>query len=305
MAVLELGMNGVGEISTLVRIAEPDVRVWTNVGPAHLEFFGSIEAIADAKAEILERARPADVLVVNADDPLVMARARRFAGRVVTFGFSDAAGVRASDVHDLGLEGIEATVHTPEGAISLRTPILGRPNLANVLAAMAVALQFSIPLSEIVSAAASLRPMHHRGEVHRLARGVTVIDDSYNSNPVALEQALQILGSQQKVTRRIAIVGEMLELGDASIAWHERCGRAAAAAHVNGLVTVGGEAARALGRAAAAAGVTATDVTHVSTSREAADVAARLVTSGDVVLVKGSRGTRTEVVVERLRQEFG
>jgi UDP-N-acetylmuramoyl-tripeptide--D-alanyl-D-alanine ligase len=305
MAVLELGMNGVGEISTLVRIAEPDVRVWTNVGPAHLEFFGSIEAIADAKAEILERARPADVLVVNADDPLVMARARRFAGRVVTFGFSDAAGVRASDVHDLGLEGIEATVHTPEGAISLRTPILGRPNLANVLAAMAVALQFSIPLSEIVSAAASLRPMHHRGEVHRLARGVTVIDDSYNSNPVALEQALQILGSQQKVTRRIAIVGEMLELGDASIAWHERCGRAAAAAHVKGLVTVGGEAARALGRAAAAAGVTATDVTHVSTSREAADVAARLVTSGDVVLVKGSRGTRTEVVVERLRQEFG
>ena len=305
MAVLELGMNHAGEISTLVRIAEPDVRVWTNVGPAHLEFFDSVEAIADAKAEILERAGPADVLVVNADDPLVMERARRFAGRLVTFGFADAAGVRASEVHDLGLEGMEATLQTPEGAIGLRTPLLGRSNLANVLAATAVALQCSIPLSDIAAAAVLLRPMHHRGEVHRFARGVTVIDDSYNSNPMALERALEMLGAQPTGSRRIAVVGEMLELGDTSVAWHQRCGRAAAAAHLHGLITVGGEAARALGLAAVAAGVPATDVTHASTSSEAAEVAARLVESGDVVLVKGSRGIRTEVVVDRLRQEFG
>jgi UDP-N-acetylmuramoyl-tripeptide--D-alanyl-D-alanine ligase len=305
MAVVELGMNHVGEISTLVRIAEPDVRVWTNVGPVHLEFFGSVEAIADAKAEILERPRPADVLVVNADDPLVMARAHRFAGRVVTFGFSDSADVRARDIHDLGLEGIEATFETPEGAAGLRTPLIGRANLMNVLAATAVARQFLVPLSEIVSKAARLRPMRHRGDVHRLARGITVIDDTYNSNPIALERALEMLGVQGGAARRIAILGEMLELGDTSAALHERCGRVAASAHLDRLVTVGGEPVRALGRAAVAAGVAAAGVTHVGTSSEAADIAARLVTSGDVVLVKGSRGIRTEVVVERLRREFG
>ena len=103
VAVMELGMNHAGEISTLVRIAEPDVRVWTNVGDAHLGFFASVDAIADAKAEILEGARPGDVLVCNADDPRVMARVRGFAGRTVTFGESPAADVRASDVDDRGL----------------------------------------------------------------------------------------------------------------------------------------------------------------------------------------------------------
>ena len=305
MAVVELGMNHVGEISTLVRIAEPDVRVWTNVGPAHLEFFGSVEAIADAKAEILEGGQSDDVLVANADDPLVMERVRQFGGRVVTFGLSDAADVGATRVQDLGLDGMEATLRTPAGSESLRSPLIGAANLLNVLAATAVAQQFDVPLHEIVATAATLRPMHHRGEVRRLAAGITVIDDSYNSNPVALERSLQVLGAQRTATRRIAIVGEMLELGEASIALHERCGRAAAAARLDRLVTVGGEPARALGRAAVEAGMPQETVTHSATSNDAAEMAARLVTSGDVVLVKGSRGIRTENVVDRLMAEFG
>ena len=305
IAVVELGMNHAGEISTLVRIAEPDVRVWTNVGPAHLEFFGSVEAIADAKAEILENALPAHVLVANADDPLVVARARRFGGRVVTFGLRASADVRASAIHDLGLDGVEATLHTPEGQARLRSPLVGDANLANVLAATAVALECDVPLRDIVAKAATLRPMHHRGEVHRLRGDITVIDDSYNSNPVALERSLQMLGDQQGATRRVAIIGEMLELGKASTALHERCGRVAAAAHLDRLVTVGGEPARALGRAAVAAGLAETIVAHALTSSEAASVAAGWVAKGDVVLVKGSRGIRTEVVVERLIDKFG
>jgi UDP-N-acetylmuramoyl-tripeptide--D-alanyl-D-alanine ligase len=305
MAVVELGMSHVGEISTLVRIAEPDVRVWTNVGPAHLEFFGSVEAIADAKAEILEGARSGDVLVANADDPLVMGRVSQFGGRVVTFGLSDAADVGATRVQDLGLDGMEATLRTPAGSASLRSPLIGAANLLNVFAATAVAQQFDVPLHEIVATAATLRPMHHRGEVRRLAAGITVIDDSYNSNPVALERSLQVLGAQRTATRRIAIVGEMLELGKASITLHERCGRAAAAARLDRLVTVGGEPARALGRAAVEAGMPQETVTHSATSNDAAEAAAGFVTSGDVVLVKGSRGIRTEMVVERLMAEFG
>jgi UDP-N-acetylmuramoyl-tripeptide--D-alanyl-D-alanine ligase len=304
MAVVELGMNHRGEISTLVRIAEPDVRVWTNVGPAHLEFFGSVEAIADAKAEILEGARSVDVLVANADDPLVMGRVRRFAGRMVTFGLSDAADVAATRVEDLGLDGMETTLRTRTGSARLRSPLIGVANLLNVLAATAVAQQFDVPLPEIVAKAATLRPMPHRGDVRRLAAGITVIDDSYNSNPAALERSLHVLGAERTATRHIAVVGEMLELGEASIALHERCGRAAAAARLDRLVTVGGEPARALGRAAVEAGIAQEAVTHFDTSNDAADAAAGFVTSGDVVLVKGSRGIRTETVVERLVAEF-
>ena len=305
MAVVELGMNHAGEISTLVRIAEPEVRVWTNVGPAHLEFFGSLDAIADAKAEILQEARPDHVLVANADDPLVMARARRFDGRVVTFGRAESADVRASDVHNHGLEGVEAVVHTTSGSTRLRSPLIGEGNLSNVLAATAVALQFGVPLSDIAAATSTLHPMPHRGEVRRLTGGVTVIDDSYNSNPAALERALEVLAAERGAKRRIAIIGEMLELGSASSELHARCGRTAAAAHLDHLVTVGGEPARALGRAAVAAGMAASAVSHVTTSADAADLAMSVVAGGDIVLVKGSRGIRTEVVVERLMTGFG
>jgi UDP-N-acetylmuramoyl-tripeptide--D-alanyl-D-alanine ligase len=300
MAVVELGMNHAGEISTLVGIAEPDVRVWTNVGPAHLEFFASVDAIADAKAEIFEGARPNHILVANADDPLVMARAPRFAGRVVTFGFGPSADVRATNVRDRGLDGMEAELHTPSGSVTLQTPLIGRANLSNVLAAAAVALQFQVPLADVSAATGSL---HHRGEVRRLARGLTIIDDSYNSNPSALERALQVIEGVHG-QRRIAVIGEMLELGAASTALHERCGRAVAATRLDSLVTVGGEPARALGQAAVAAGMPAGSVVHTPTSTEAADVLSQLVAQGDVVLVKGSRGIRTERVVERLVTEW-
>src|SRR5688500_2826693 len=137
VAVMELGMNHAGEISTLVAIAEPDVRVWTNVGDAHLGFFASPDAIADAKAEILERSGASTLLVCDADDPLVMARIGGFRGRVVTFGASAGATVRAGGIEDRGVDGMRARVTTPAGDVSIDTPLLGRGNLANVLAAVA------------------------------------------------------------------------------------------------------------------------------------------------------------------------
>ena len=148
VAVMELGMNHAGEISRLVEIAEPDVRVWTNVGDAHLGFFASPDAIADAKAEILQRASAATLLVCNADDPRVMARVRTFAGRTVTFGTVDGATVRATSIDDLGVDGMRARVVTPAGECDLETPLLGRGNLANVLAATAVALEAGVPLDD-------------------------------------------------------------------------------------------------------------------------------------------------------------
>ena len=149
VAVVELGMNHPGEIRTLVGIAEPEVRVWTNVGDAHMGFFGSAEAIADAKAEIAESARPTDVLIANADDPRVMTHVSHFKGRVVTFGVDAPADVRASGVQQKGLEGVAATVATRSGEVPIETPLLGMGNLSNLLAATAVALEFDVPLEEV------------------------------------------------------------------------------------------------------------------------------------------------------------
>jgi UDP-N-acetylmuramoyl-tripeptide--D-alanyl-D-alanine ligase len=302
IAVVELGMNHAGEISALTRVAEPDVRVWTNVGDAHVGFFASVDAIADAKAEILEGATASNVLVANADDDRIVARSRGFAGRVTTFGIDREADVRARDVIDRGIDGIEARVTTRRGEVVLRTPLTGRGNLANVLAATAVAIEFDVPLEDIRQRAARLRPAARRGEVVRLRDHVTVIDDSYNANPTATIRALDVLAAAG-AARRVAVLGEMLELGDRAAALHADVGRAAAAAGVDVLFAIGGAPAAALADAAVAAGMSSARVRHFATSDEAAGAIAAAVEPGDVVLVKGSRGVKTDRVVDRLKAE--
>jgi len=304
VAVMELGMNHAGEISRLVEIAEPDVRVWTNVGDAHLGFFASPDAIADAKAEILQRASAATLLVCNADDPRVMARVSTFAGRTVTFGTVDGATVRATSIDDLGVDGMRARVVTPAGDCDLETPLLGRGNLANVLAATAVALEAGVPLDTIATVTTRLRPADRRGAVSRLPGGITLIDDSYNSSPTALRGALDVVARELRFARKVAVLGEMLELGDHARPLHEECGRAAAAAGLTALFAIGGAPARALADAAIGAGMSSESVTWFEQSADAVSRVSAYVRRGDLVLVKGSRGTRTDVVADRLAAEF-
>lgn len=303
-AVVELGMNHAGELRVLTAIAEPDVRVWTNVAEVHTEFFASIDAIADAKAELLDGATPATLVVANAADPLVMARVTRCPARVVTFGVDVAADVSARQVQDLGTRGTRATVETAAGSAALHVPLIGRGHLANALAAMAVALQFAVPLDAIVSRLGHARPAPRRGAVHTLRDGVVLVDDSYNSNPQALMRMLEALGATPASGRRVAVLGEMLELGDQAESLHRACGRAAAGSGLARLVTVGGPAARAMADAAVAAGLDASAVEYVATSHDAADRLSAIVTAGDVVLVKGSRGTRTDIVADRLAADW-
>ncbi len=302
IGVLELGMNHFGEISALVKIAEPEVRVWTNVGQAHLEFFGTMDAIATAKAEILEGADEDTLLVANADDDLVMRHAHHFAGRVRTFGVERPADVRALAVRDLGIDGTAALVRTPIGEAEIRTPLPGTANLSNMLAATAVAIRFDVPLDDIVQRAAALKPVARRGEITRIGT-LTIVDDSYNSNPTALSRALAMVASDGRFTRRIAVLGEMLELGEAGASLHRASGEEAGRAGLVALVAVGGANARELAAGALAAGMPAGSVHYVENSSQAADIAATLVRPGDLVLVKGSRGIRTEVVVDRLKAE--
>jgi UDP-N-acetylmuramoyl-tripeptide--D-alanyl-D-alanine ligase len=179
-------------------------------------------------------------------------------------------------------------------------PLLGRGHLANALAATAVATHYGVPLEEIAERVAALTPASRRGEVWRLRNGVTLVDDSYNSNPRALQRTLEAVAAEQGCTRRLAVLGEMLELGD-SMALHEACGRAAARAGLAHLVTVGGAPALAMANAAIAAGMLPSAVSYVTTSDAAADAISGILRAGDLLLVKGSRGIHTEFVADRVK----
>ncbi len=304
VAVVELGMNHAGEIRRLVEVAEPDVRVWTNVGTAHIGYFGSMEAIADAKAEILEGATPASALVANADDALVMRHAPRFAGRVVTFGTRADADVAAVRIDERGVDGVEVAIRTPRGGLTVVSPLIGRAHVSNLLAAVAVGLELEVPIASMPARLGSLGPSTHRGEVFRLRGGVVVVDDCYNASPSAVERMLEACGRDTR-RRFVACLGEMLELGDQADALHAEVARAAHRAGVRQLVTVGGAAAKRMADEAVRAGIPHDAVHHVADSEAAADVAHHVVRDDDLVLVKGSRGVVMERVVERLQRERG
>jgi UDP-N-acetylmuramoyl-tripeptide--D-alanyl-D-alanine ligase len=223
---------------------------------------------------------------------------------VTTFGTVSAADVRASSIRDLGVSGSDAHLTTPAGAADVHIPIPGRGALFNVLAATAVALAYDVPLAAIVERAGTLTAAPRRGEVTRLGRGVVLVDDSYNSSPSALARALDALSTETVARRRVAVVGEMRELGDFAIELHETSGRRAAGAGLGLLVAVGGAPARSLADAAVAAGMPETQVRYYPSSELAAPAVATLLEPGDVVLVKGSRGTRTDLVADRVKAEW-
>jgi UDP-N-acetylmuramoyl-tripeptide--D-alanyl-D-alanine ligase len=302
VAVVELGMNQPGEIRTLVGIAEPDVRVWTNVGDAHYGFFGSRDAIARAKAEILESAGPDTLLVANADDPLIREHLGNFAGRQVLFGERPDADVRATHITDRGIDGTSVEIDTRAGRLALEIGLPGRGQVWNILAATAVALELGVPASSIEARAATLRPIDRRGSVSMLANGARLVDDSYNASPAAVRMMLEALAATPSPGRRIAVLGEMLELGEWSWSLHETCGRAAAAAKIDELVVIGGEAADGMAAGAVSAGLSTAAIHRFVNSASAAPHVAALVQPGDLVLVKGSRGTRTDLVADRLRE---
>jgi UDP-N-acetylmuramoyl-tripeptide--D-alanyl-D-alanine ligase len=302
VAVVELGMNHAGEIRTLVDIAEPDIRVWTNVGDAHIGHFGSIEAVAAAKAEILEHPVPGALIVANADDELVMRFVRGGSMRTTTFGESAAADVRATDVVDRGFDGTSASVHTPAGTLRLHVGLPGRVNLHNVLAAVAVAVGLDVDRSLIEARVAELRPVARRGASVCLANGTRVVDDSYNASPTAVRAAIAALAATATEGRRIVVLGDMLELGAQSHALHRGCGEAVADAAVDVLVAIGGGDADAIAEGAIARGMSGDRIHRFADSAAAAPAVASLVKPGDLVLVKGSRGTRTDLVADRLRE---
>ena len=302
IAVVEFGMNHAGEIRELVKIARPDVRVWTNVGDAHIGYFGTRNAIAAAKAEILEDADSHTLAVVNADDELVRAASKNFPGRLITFGIDHPAAVRAVDVTDRGFDGVRARIDTPGAPMTLELAMPGRAHLLNALAATAVAREFGIEPESIAQKLAEARAMTHRGSDVRLARGVRVIDDSYNASPAAMDVMLRALAATPTKGRRVAVLGEMRELGDESRALHEATGRAAAAAGVELLIAVGGPDAEAIVRGATAAGFATARAKRLADAASAVEPVRDALQPNDLVLIKGSRATAMDVIVHALEQ---
>ncbi len=287
LLVLEMAMRGPDQIRELAEIAEPDVAVVTNVGPVHVELLGTLEAIAAAKAEILEGLAGEGTAVVPADaGPLE----RHLARDLKMFRFGDGGDVSASDVAR-GEAGLEALVATPAGEQSFRFPFTEAYHLENALAAIAAGVALGLPLDEMARRAPGILFSRLRGELVRLPEGAILINDSYNANPVSMRAALDHLGSLQIEGKRIAVLGEMRELGPDAPDYHREIGEHARRAGAELVIGVG-ELGEAFGPDWAVAD---------------ADAAAELLASelgrGDAVLVKGSRAVGLERVAEKLGED--
>jgi UDP-N-acetylmuramoyl-tripeptide--D-alanyl-D-alanine ligase len=301
VAVLEMSMYTVGEIARLAEIASPEVGVVLAVHPTHLERAGSLDHIALAKSE-LPRALPADGLaVLNADDARVAAMRSVTHAAVITFGLESAADVRADEVVSLGLAGTEFTLHAPWGSRRIVSATPGRHLVPHALAAAAVAERFGVPLDEVAAALAAGSHAAHRMDVLDAASGARLVDDTYNASPVSVAAALDFLAETPIPSggRRLAVLGDMLELGPDEERLHREIGDRAARA-ADGLVMVG-ERGRWIADAARAAG--AERVHLAEDADEAAAVLERELAPriGDLVLLKASRGIGLDRTVDLLR----
>src|SRR5438477_9399745 len=230
IGVLEMGMSAKGEIRKLASIAEPNEGVVTNVNPVHLEFFKSVDEIAEAKAELVEGLHDPKVAYLNNDDSRVRAMARTFTGKVITYGVKSVAAFKVQQIQDLGLEGTAFTIHHGRRDVNFVLPLLGQHNVANAVAAIAVGIHHDVSWEQIREALSEMNPERMRGQVIKFREGFVAIDDSYNSNPRALSEMIRFLGKLKGYERKILVAGEMLELGPDGAELHRSCGREAARA---------------------------------------------------------------------------
>jgi UDP-N-acetylmuramoyl-tripeptide--D-alanyl-D-alanine ligase len=303
IAVLEMGMSTpMNEIRRLCRITPPDVAVELNVLPVHVEHLGSIENVANAKAELIEGMKPGGAAVLNADDIRVAAMRDLVDGSTITFGIDNAADVCANDIKFERFGETQFELVTPRGKASVSFPLNGRHNIMNALAAAAVGHSFGMNAKSIASALSAVSAPPQRGEVIHFAAGFTVINDSYNSNPDALLSMVETLVNGSSIgARRVVVAGEMLELGANEREIHREVGKKIASSGIDRLIGVRGLASEIV-EGARSAGLV--DVQFANDAEDAAEIVAGTSKAGDVILVKGSRGVRTEKVIEKLLEKF-
>jgi len=293
VVVSEMGMNHKGEIATLAGLTRPDVGVYTNIAPVHIEFFGTVEKIAEAKRELLENLAPDGIVVLNADNEYVMNISRGFAGRKVTYGIDHAADFRPASIVERGLLGTRFTLDGRTFDLALP----GRHNLENLLAAIATARAIGISWEGIGRGVGEIKPAYHRGVIVPW-RGATIYDDSYNSNPYALSRAVKLMEQADVRGRRIAVIGDMLELGDRELEYHYEAGRDIPL-DIDFVVAVG-RRTEALLDGARHGGFTDERLLHFSDAESAANFLESFIRPGDLVLIKASRGIGLDKIVTTL-----
>ncbi|OII65398.1 UDP-N-acetylmuramoyl-tripeptide--D-alanyl-D-alanine ligase [Streptomyces sp. CC53] len=307
--VLEMGARGVGHIRYLTELTPPRVGLVLNVGSAHIGEFGGREKIAQAKGELVEALPAAEeggVAVLNADDPLVKAMASRTRARVVYFGESAEAVVRAENVRLTASGQPSFRLHTPSGCSDVTMRLYGEHHVSNALAAAAVAHELGMPVHEIAAALSEAGSLSRwRMEVTERPDGVTIVNDAYNANPESMRAALRALAAMGEAARARggrtwAVLGLMAELGDEALAEHDAVGRLAVRLNVSKLVAVGGREASWLQLGAYNEGSWGEESVHVSDAQAAVDLLRRELRPGDVVLVKASRSVGLERVAEAL-----
>ncbi|KRV50131.1 UDP-N-acetylmuramoyl-tripeptide--D-alanyl-D-alanine ligase [Wenjunlia vitaminophila] len=304
--VLEMGARGIGHIRYLTGLTPPRIGVVLNVGTAHIGEFGGREAIAQAKGELVEGLPPDGLAVLNADDPLVAAMATRTRARTVLFGESPEAEVRATDVRLTTAGHPSFTLRTPQGSAEVTLRLYGEHHVSNALAAAAVSRELGMPVEEIATALSEAGALSRwRMEVIERADGVTIVNDAYNANPDSVRAALRALAAMGAGRRTWAVLGEMAELGDDSLAEHDAVGRLAVRLNVTRLVAVGGREAAWLDMGAKNEGSWGEESVLVSDADAAIDLLRTQVRPGDVVLVKASRAVGLERVATALAAEAG
>jgi UDP-N-acetylmuramoyl-tripeptide--D-alanyl-D-alanine ligase len=304
-AVLEMGMSMPGELRRVVSLAPPDIAVELCVMPVHLEFFGTVDFIAENKRAVVEGMKPDGTAILNADDPRVAAMREHVRGnRVLTFGIEKEADVTATEIEVMELGRTQFELKTPGGTARAELGVPGRHNLMNALAAASVATCFEIEAEQIARLLSTAEASEMRGVVLRFRENFTVIDDSYNSNPRSLLFMVRTLvEGGQTAKRRIVVAGEMLELGADAPEMHRASGNDIARAGVDLLWGVRGRASEIV-EGAREAGMTGDATRFFESSDEAAEAIVSEIRAGDMILIKGSRGVRTDKIVSRVREKF-
>jgi len=295
--VVEMGMYGLGEIAQLAQIAQPVIGVVTNVGPTHLERLGTLARIAQAKRELVEALPPEGVAILNGDDEQVMAMADYTPARALCYGLRPECEVWADEIVSQGLEGVRFRLHHGGEVLHIRTPLLGRHSVHAALAAAAVGLVEGESWEEIVTGLQETS-VHLRLVALPGPYGSILLDDTYNASPVSTIAALNLL--EELPGRKIAVLGDMLELGDSEEEGHRKVGRRALEV-VDLLITVG-QRGRIIGQEALACGMDEAQVLMVEDNRAAIAHLRELIEGDDVILVKGSRGMAMEEIVNALAQ---
>jgi UDP-N-acetylmuramoyl-tripeptide--D-alanyl-D-alanine ligase len=294
--VAEAGMSKPGELRLLGEILRPELVLYTRIAPVHVEYFPDLEGVVRAKAELMEWLDADGTLVINADDPNQRRFADEVAARVVRYGTDDADG-RIEAVVDRGLLGSAFRLVLPDGEARVALGLAGLHQAENLLAAATAASVFGVGVEQIAEVAAGLRAPVHRGRQLSIGNNITLVDDSYNSSPLAARRMLELLA--QVPGRRVAVLGEMYELGELSVEAHRQVG-CGAASSCDVLVAVGAADARTLMEAARDHGMPRTSTFLVDSAERATEVLETVLEPGDVVLLKGSRGVGLDRTVEAL-----